>query len=91
MKPWWEKHGGESYTYNSIFVHQIMTKTLSLHKQRQMYTYMDIEKYGRLPARWLHGSGRKGRKRKQASKKKKSKRLYWKISVITSYVPWKFR
>lgn len=34
---------------------------------------MSIEKYGRLPATCLHGSGRKGRKRKQA---KKLKRLF---------------
>lgn len=26
---------------------------------------MSTEKYGRLPARWLHGSGRKGRKKEQ--------------------------
>lgn len=30
---------------------------------------MSIEKYGRLPARCLHGSGRKGRKKEQAKKK----------------------
>lgn len=34
------------------------------------YTCMSIEKYGKLPARCLHGSGRKWRKREQAKKKK---------------------
>lgn len=31
---------------------------------------MSIEKYGRLPARCLHGSGREGRGNKQKKKKK---------------------
>lgn len=63
------RKGGGKCAYDSIFVKQTTTKTLSLHKQTQMYTDMSIEKYGRLPARWLHGSGRKGRKREQTETK----------------------
>jgi hypothetical protein len=49
---------------------------------------MSIEKYGRLPARWLTGVWKEGKEEgtSKIKKKKTIKRLYLKINVIISHV-----
>lgn len=58
------------------------TKTVPFYKQTQMTTYMSILKYGRLPAGWLYRSGRKGKKKEQAQKKKIKKIVYKNKCII---------